>query len=169
MASRRGPLGVLMGYSGVALTVAGALVGILIGIAVFTFGFAGGWAYLGNDPATCNQCHAMNEQYNGWLKGSHKNVATCNDCHSPHDDLIAKYVNKADNGFWHALKFTTRDYPENIKIREMNREITQHACLYCHGNLVEEIEGTRQFATTVGGHSTKIDCLQCHANVGHKR
>ncbi len=166
---RTGLMGILRSYSGIAITIAGALVGILLGIAVFTFGYAGGWAYFGNDPQTCNQCHAMNEQYNSWLKGSHTNVAGCNDCHSPHDNLINKYVNKADNGFWHALKFTTRDYPENIKIRDMNRQITQEACVYCHGGLVEEIEGTRTFATTVSGHSTRIDCLQCHAEVGHMR
>ena len=171
MAKQRKPgiMGILTSFSGIAITIAGGLVVILLGIAVFTFGYAGGWAYLGNDPQTCNQCHAMNEQYNGWLKGSHKNAATCNDCHSPHDNIIHKYVNKADNGFWHALKFTTRDYPENIKIREMNREITQEACLYCHGNLVDDISEPRKFATTVGAHSTRIDCLQCHAEVGHMR
>lgn len=161
--------GILMSYSGIAIGIAGGLVGILLGIAVFTFGYAGGWAYFGSDPQTCAQCHAMNEQYEGWLKGSHTNVATCNDCHSPHDNIVHKYVNKADNGFWHALKFTTRDYPENIKIRDVNRQVTQDACLYCHGSLVEEIEGTRAFATTVGGHPTRIDCLQCHAEVGHMR
>ena len=96
-------------------------------------------------------------------------IAGCNDCHSPHDSIVSKYVNKADNGFWHALKFTTRDYPENIKIRDMNRQITQDACIYCHGSLVEDISGTRSFASTVDGHSTRIDCLQCHSEVGHMR
>ncbi len=170
MASKsKGLLGILKSYSGIAIGIAGGLVGILLGIAVFTFGYAGGWAYFGNDPQTCNQCHAMNEQYNGWLKGSHTNVASCNDCHSPHDNIINKYVNKADNGFWHALKFTTGDYPENIKIREMNRQITQDSCVYCHGGLVENVSGTRTFAAEVDGHSTRINCLQCHAEVGHMR
>ncbi|HHU38861.1 MAG TPA: cytochrome c nitrite reductase small subunit [Propionibacterium sp.] len=165
----KGLLGILKSYSGVAIGIAGGLVGILLGIAVFTFGYAGGWAYFGNDPQTCNQCHAMNEQYDGWLKGSHTNVAGCNDCHSPHDNIISKYVNKADNGFWHALKFTTRQYPENIKIRDMNRQVTQDACIYCHGGLVEGVSSTRTFSDSVNGHSTRIDCLQCHAEVGHMR
>ncbi len=151
------------GVRGVFLMIAGGLMGVLFGVALFTFGYAGGWAYFGNDPQTCNQCHAMNEQYNAWEKGSHKNVAGCNDCHSPHDNIIHKYVNKADNGFWHAFKFTTGDYPENIKIREMNREITQEACLSCHANLVSEITSTRV------GHTNQVDCLQCHSNVGHMR
>ena len=147
------------GWVGVTLA---ALIGIIVGVGIFTMYYAGFTSYFGNDPATCNQCHAMNEQYNSWLKGSHKGVATCNDCHSPHDNIVYKYVNKADNGFWHALKFTTRDYPENIKIREVNRQITEEACLYCHGSLVSEIEGTRT-------HDNAINCLQCHSNVGHLR
>ncbi len=152
------------GIKATFLVIAGGLVGILFGIAIFTFGYAGGWAYFGSDPATCNQCHAMNEQYNSWAKGSHKAVAGCNDCHAPHDNLVHKYLNKADNGFWHALKFTTGAYPENIRIREVNREITRESCLHCHGNLVKDIEEPRM--TT---HNNQIDCLQCHADVGHMR
>lgn len=152
----------IRGVRGIFVVIVAGLVGILLGVAVFTFGYAGGAAYFGSDPQTCNQCHAMNEQYNSWLKGSHRYVATCNDCHSPHDNLVYKYVNKADNGFWHALKFTTRDYPENIRIREVNRQITEEACLYCHGSLVSDIEGTRT-------HDNAINCLQCHSNVGHLR
>ena len=40
----------------------------------------------------------MNEQYDGWIKSSHRSVAVCNDCHVPHN-LIAKYATKGSNGF----------------------------------------------------------------------
>lgn len=159
----------LRGIPGIALLVAGTLMGVLIGLALFTFGYAGGFNYFGNNPATCNQCHAMNEEYNSWLSGPHHHAATCNDCHSPHDNVVHKYVSKADNGFWHGLKFTTGDYPENIKIREVNREITQNACLYCHSDMVGDMSVTRVSATTVGSHPGTIDCLHCHSNVGHLR
>lgn len=142
--------------------VVAGLFGILFGIALFTFGYAGGAAYFGSEPETCAQCHAMSEQYTAWSKGSHKNVAGCNDCHAPHDNIVNKYLNKAENGFWHSFKFTTGDYPQNIKIRDHNREITEHACLYCHENLVQDIEGARP-------HDQGISCLQCHSDVGHKR
>ncbi len=168
-APKQGRLAWVGGVPGVAWMIAGGLVGVLFGIALFTFGFAGGWNYFGNDPAACNQCHAMNEQYNAWSRGSHRYVATCNDCHSPHDNIVHKYINKADNGFWHAVKFTNGDYPDNIKIRQMNRDITQDACLYCHGSMVETIEGPRTLAAGEGAHTTTIDCLQCHSNVGHMR
>ncbi|MDN5570055.1 MAG: cytochrome c nitrite reductase small subunit [Propionibacteriaceae bacterium] len=147
------------------LPLVGGLLGVLVGILVFTFGYAGGMAYFGHDPAACLQCHAMAENYNSWQAGSHHNVATCQDCHSPHNDPVAWLISEADNGFWHSLKFTTGMYPENIKIRDHNRVMTQEACLECHAAVTDDIRMTRLGAS----HSDQIDCLQCHANVGHER
>jgi cytochrome c nitrite reductase small subunit len=42
----------------------------------------------------------MHEQYDGWIKSSHRSVAVCNDCHVPHD-VVREYATKARNGFWH--------------------------------------------------------------------
>ncbi len=145
------------------LTLVAALFGILFAVGIFTFGYAGGLNYFGHDPKACNQCHSMREHYEGWQKGSHHNVATCQDCHAPHGDFVAWAINEADNGFWHSLKFTTGQYPENIKIRDHNREITEAACLHCHENMVGTIEGTRR------DEDQKISCVQCHSQVGHKR
>lgn len=150
------------GMAGVVYSTLALLIGSVLGLGVFTFGYANGFAYFGSDPATCAQCHAMDEQYTAWMKGSHANVATCNDCHSPHDNLVYKYINKADNGFWHALKFTTEDYPENIEIREVNRRVTESACLYCHDDLVHSINSTRPA-------DGQVSCIQCHSDVGHMR
>lgn len=150
-----------IGMKGLVYSALAIAVGSLIGLGVFTFGYANGFAYFGSDPKTCANCHAMNGQYAGWLKGSHKNVAGCNDCHAPHDNIVAKYANKAENGFWHSLKFTTQDYPINIQIRPHNKQVTEDACLYCHGNLTSGIQSTR--------HSSdqKISCIRCHSDVGH--
>lgn len=149
------------GWTGVALA---ALLGAVIGVGGFTVYYAGTLDYLGDDPATCANCHAMNEQYEGWLKGSHHDVATCNSCHAPHDSIVNKYVNKADNGFWHALKFTFNNYPENIQIREHNKEIVEDACIYCHGNLVDQ-------ANSSSAHKSDqtMSCIRCHDGVGHER
>ena len=59
------------------------LVGIPVGIGAFTFVYAKGFSYLSTDPRACVNCHVMNEQYDGWIKSSHRSVATCNDCHAP--------------------------------------------------------------------------------------
>lgn len=151
-----------IGMRGLVYSTLATVIGALLGLGVFTFGYANGASYFGSDPKTCANCHAMNEQYEGWTKSSHQNVAGCNDCHAPHDNVILKYASKAENGFWHSLKFTTGDYPENIQIRDINRKVTESACLYCHEEFVSTVEMTRP-------HDQKISCLQCHSEVGHMR
>jgi cytochrome c nitrite reductase small subunit len=94
-------------------TIQGILVGVAIGIAVgvgvYTFAYARGWSYLTDDPAACANGHVMREQFDGWLKSSHRAVATCNHCHTP-VNFIGKYATKASNGFWHSFFFTTGGY-----------------------------------------------------------
>ena len=67
---------------------------------------------------------------------------------------------KAENGFWHGLKFTTGWYPENIEIRESNRAVTNEACLHCHGDLTSDMRMT--------AGDTQVNCTRCHTDVGHK-
>ena len=148
------------GWKGIVLA---ALVGAVIGVGAMTLQAAGFTNYFGNDPQTCNSCHAMNEQYNAYVRGSHANVATCNDCHAPHENLVAKYINKAENGFMHSLKFTVGNYPENIKIRPHNQEVVEHACRYCHADLVDQVN--HGFLE----RNEKMSCVKCHDGVGHAR
>lgn len=152
--------GTFTGWSGILLA---GLLGAVLGVGGFTAYYAGITSYFHDDPKACVSCHAMNEQYEGWLKGPHHDVATCNSCHAPHDNLAHKYLNKADNGFWHSLKFTFGNYPENIQIRDGNREITEAACLHCHGDLVDQ-------ASSSSAHKGEtVSCIRCHDGVGHKR
>jgi cytochrome c nitrite reductase small subunit len=102
----------------------------------------------------------MNEQYDGWLKGSHRSVAVCNDCHVPHD-FIGKYYTKARNGFWHSFYFTTQSFHEPIQITAGSRRITEAACRQCHGDVVQAM-GTPSHAG-----SDEIACIRCHGSVGH--
>ncbi|CAE7468294.1 nrfA [Symbiodinium microadriaticum] len=140
------------------LTVAvAAMFGVFGGLGFFTFGYGEGYAYLGNDPASCANCHVMQEFYDSWLKSSHHNVAVCNDCHTPHDSIVAKYLTKADNGFFHSLAFTTGDFKDPIQIKARNSRVVQHACLDCHKNLVNHLLPTED-----GGDM--ISCVHCHAS-----
>ena len=82
---------------------------------------------------------------------------------APHNDIVYKYINKADNGFWHALKFTFQNYPENIKIRDHNREIVEAACIDCHGDYVDQAKNSSEHK------GERMSCLRCHDGVGHKR
>lgn len=140
----------------------GTLIGLTIGIGVYTFVYAKGASYMTNDPAACANCHIMQDQYDGWLNGAHRSVAVCNDCHTP-PGLIPKYVTKASNGFWHSYAFTTGDFHEPIRIKERNRRVTEKACRKCHEAMVQSIEGPE------GPHRAdqQINCLRCHSDVGH--
>ncbi len=134
--------------------------GAALGLGLFTFSYAEGLAYLSNDPNACANCHIMNEQYDGWLKGSHHAVATCNDCHVP-VDFVGKYMTKASNGYHHSKGFTLQDFHEPIMIKPHNAQIVQGNCLRCHGDLVHEI---------LAGSKTAEDavrCIHCHQGVGH--
>ncbi len=141
-----------------ALGVA-AVLGVLGGVGAFTFGYGDGTAYLTNNPASCANCHVMQDHYDSWVKSSHKDVATCNDCHLPHD-FLGKWVTKADNGFFHSLAFTTNDFHEPIQIKPRNRRVTQNACLHCHGDFVHEMRPAKH-----GGEMQL--CVHCHRDVGH--
>lgn len=134
--------------------------GAALGLGLFTFDYAEGLSYLSNDPAACANCHIMNEQYDGWLKSSHKGVATCNDCHTPHN-LVGKYVAKGLNGYNHSKAFTLQNFHEPIMITQRNAQILQDNCVRCHGEFVHEI---------VAGSTTAADavqCVHCHRHVGH--
>lgn len=134
--------------------------GILGGLAGYTFYRAEGASYLSNDPKACVNCHIMRDQYDGWQKASHHVVATCNDCHIPHE-FVRKYAAKLENGFWHSKGFTLEDFPEPIRITARNRAILQENCVACHTELVSQI------ATHAGNDQQALDCLRCHASVGH--
>lgn len=134
------------------------IIGAIIGLGSYTFAYAEGASYFSNDPAACVNCHVMQEVYDGWNHGSHKAVAGCNDCHTPHT-FPAKYVIKGINGWNHSVAFTTGDFPETIRITDLNRQVAYDNCLYCHGELVTAISHEDS--------DTPTDCLTCHNGVGH--
>lgn len=134
------------------------MIGLFIGLGSYTFYYARGYSYLSDNPEACVNCHIMREQFNGWVKSSHKDFATCNSCHVPHD-LIGKYATKAENGFWHSWYFTFQNFHEPIQMREKSRVIVQENCLGCHG----------QFVSSIANHAgaDDVNCIQCHRGVGH--
>ena len=147
------------------LTLQGVLLGLVVGAAIgigaYTFAYAKGWSYMTDDPAACANCHVMREQFDGWLKSSHRAVATCNSCHTP-AGFVGKYKTKATNGFWHSFYFTTGLFEDNIQIKQHSLDIVEQSCRKCHEEITEAIEGAH--AT---GKSEQLGCLRCHRSVGH--
>lgn len=141
------------------LAILACLLGLLLGVGSFTFIYGKGYSYLLDDPKACVNCHIMRDQYDSWSRSSHHHVATCNDCHTP-QNIYMKYINKADNGFWHGLKFTTGNFNDPIRIRKHNFDITMKACFRCHGGLMES---TLHSEALSEGKS----CVNCHRNIGH--
>jgi cytochrome c nitrite reductase small subunit len=136
------------------------LVGVLIGLGMYTFWYAEGASYFSSDPRSCVNCHVMREHYDSWQKTSHHAVVTCVDCHLPYGGL-AKWTAKAENGFWHSLRFTLQDFHEPIRIHKRNARILQDDCVKCHEGLVGDLVHHGSFA------DESNTCVRCHASVGH--
>lgn len=140
------------------LSLAG-IIGILSGLSLFTFSYARGTSYFSDDPQACMNCHVMRDQFTAWERSSHANVATCNDCHTPHT-FLEKWIIKALNGFNHSVAFTLDNFAEPIRIHQLNAEVAQENCLYCHQSLVEQIYDPHGDPATL--------CVSCHGSVGHR-
>jgi cytochrome c nitrite reductase small subunit len=138
------------------------LIGTAVGSGVFAVNYSEAVSYLGNDPATCTNCHVMQGHFDAWEQGSHATVATCNDCHLPHDSVIDKYLVKAEDGVLHASAFTFQTYPENIVIRDKSLAVTEASCIYCHGSMTDSMMYTLK-------DNESISCVRCHSGVGHSK
>src|SRR5262245_790340 len=133
--------------------------GATAGLGSYTFVYAKGGSYFGNDPSACANCHIMGDHLDGWVKSSHRSVATCNDCHTP-AGLVPKYFTKAEHGFFHSLAFTTGEFHDPIQIKGRSLRVTESACRKCHQDIVHDMEAVKVYATP-------ISCVRCHADVGH--
>ena len=141
----------------VPLALTAAAGGLALGVGTFAFYYAKGSSYLGNDPATCANCHVMQGHYDAWVAGPHHQAATCNDCHTPASP-VAKYMVKATNGYHHSMAFTLGGFPDVIRARPESLEVVEANSRYCHADLVDSMPG--------GG---AVSCIRCHASVGHQR
>ncbi|HVT44924.1 MAG TPA: cytochrome c nitrite reductase small subunit [Thermoanaerobaculia bacterium] len=143
------------------LLITAAVAGAAGGVGGYTFVYARGASYLTNDPSACANCHIMSDHYAAWVKSSHRTAAVCNDCHTP-PGLVPKYMTKASNGFWHSLGFTTGRFPDPLRIKPVNLEVTEKACRACHQEIVRQIDSRP-------GHrpADRLSCIKCHSEVGH--
>jgi len=138
-----------------------ASLGVLLGLGLYTFRYAEGFSYFSNRPEACANCHVMRDYLDAWQKSPHHTGAACNDCHVPHS-LFFKLATKAENGWRHSMMFTLQTYPEHLRITRNNAARLEHNCIRCHEELTSEIR-----LAAHGGGEAGIDCVRCHAGVGH--
>jgi cytochrome c nitrite reductase small subunit len=150
-------VGVRRAYT--AYLALGISLGLAMGVGGYVFIYAKGGSYLTDNPAACANCHVMSQQYDGWVKSSHRAVAVCNDCHTP-PSFVRKYQVKAANGFWHSFAFTSGRYEDNLTIKPHNREVAEETCRHCHQAVVLAMDGPHLGAPTQS-------CIRCHGAVGH--
>jgi cytochrome c nitrite reductase small subunit len=116
-------------------------------------------AYLGHEPATCNNCHVMDSQYENWFHAPHAEWAECADCHIPHSNLAAYYFYKGKSGMKDVFSFVTKSYSVAIRANAETKKIVQENCIRCHSDTVESIMlGTQPF---------ERNCWECHRDVAH--
>src|SRR5438876_1057227 len=139
------------------------LLGIPLGVGLFTFRYAEGLSYFSTDPRACANCHIMQDQYDSWSKSGHHHVAGCIDCHLPHA-TVPKYLAKGLNGWNHSSAFTLQNFHEPIRIGPRNAEILQESCLRCHSDFVHDIVAIQSPSEDP---KESVSCVHCHKGVGH--
>ena len=118
--------------------LATGIAALLLALGIF------GWvtnapSYLGHEPATCNNCHVMDAQYEGWFHAAHSNYTVCTDCHLPHQNIASYYLYKGYSGMRDVISFTLKIYPAAIRATQQTDEIVQANCIRCHRDTVENI------------------------------
>src|SRR5689334_2583271 len=108
-------------------------VALALGLATFTMVEGRAFSYLSTRSEACAKCHIMQNEYDGWQRGSHAAVAGCSDCHIPHA-FVDKYVAKMKNGWHHSRAFTTGDFAEPIRISRPNATALEANCRRCHAD-----------------------------------
>ncbi len=144
------------------------ITGILTGLLFYSVYISKAFSYLGDDPATCVNCHIMAPQYATWYHSSHREKTNCNDCHVPHNNLFSKYFFKAKDGIRHATIFTLRREPQVIFIKEPGSRVVQKNCIRCHSELLID---SRLMTVNRNIKDERINrkCTECHRETPHGR
>lgn len=144
------------------------LVGMLVGLIIYTLKISNAASYLSDSPQTCVNCHVMYPEYATWERGSHGRVATCNDCHVPQNNVVRKYLFKASDGLRHATMFTFRMEPQVIMIKDAGKAVVQENCIRCHSNYLHPIALRSIDAKSIYEESERV-CWDCHRETPHGR
>jgi len=144
------------------------LLGVFVGLVLFTLHAGRARSYLSDEPSACVNCHVMAPYYATWQNGSHGRFTVCNDCHVPQDNVIEKYLFKASDGLRHSFMFTFRLEPQVIRIHEAGRDAVQRNCIRCHSEQIHPISVRAITAQAIQEHGEGY-CWDCHRETPHGR
>ncbi|MDR0996052.1 MAG: cytochrome c nitrite reductase small subunit [Zoogloeaceae bacterium] len=144
-------------------------IGIGLGLGVYTTYMSRALSYLGNDPATCVNCHVMTPAYAAWSRSSHRPWTTCKDCHVPQNNLLAGYWFEAMDGIYHGAVFTMRDESPAPRPRPASWKVIMDNCVRCHTQLNTALVKTGRAKFSDIEHGRQKPCWDCHRNTPHGR
>lgn len=144
------------------------LLGIFVGLGLFTIYLSKAPTYLSDDPKTCMNCHIMAPQYASWSHSSHRQYTNCMDCHVPHNNLVNKYYFKAKDGLRHSSMFALRLEPQVIFIKDKGKEVVHNNCIRCHQHLLTD-ERMKQQSEMYMSLREGRSCVECHQHTPHGR
>jgi cytochrome c nitrite reductase small subunit len=145
------------------------LAGMLTGLGLHIIHISNAFSYLSDRPGACINCHVMRTAYASWQHGSHGRGLVCNDCHVPHDNILKKYLFKAQDGLRHAFVFTFHLEPQVIRIKQAGRRVVQANCLRCHEKQVNPIAMRHTRRIEDNPNLTDRVCWHCHRETPHGR
>jgi cytochrome c nitrite reductase small subunit len=144
------------------------LIGVFVGVVLFTLHIGRATSYLSDKPEACVNCHVMAPHFATWQNSSHGRFTVCNDCHVPQDNIFAKYFFKASDGLRHSYMFIFRLEPQVIRIHEAGRNAVQQNCIRCHSNQIHPISVRAISMQSIQEHGEGY-CWDCHRETPHGR
>ncbi|MDR2015695.1 MAG: cytochrome c nitrite reductase small subunit [Azoarcus sp.] len=147
--------------------------GVAVGLGLYNVYVARVFSYLGDDPATCVNCHIMSVSYQSWSKSSHSKWTNCKDCHVPQHNKLAALLFEAQDGLHHAAVFLMKKEPAAPRPRPAATKVIQDNCVRCHTPLTTEFvkagKATHDGILVKDGHQQEKACWDCHRHVPHGR
>ncbi len=145
------------------------MLGIFVGLGFQVLYVSNAISYASDKPEACINCHVMNSYFATWERGSHGRFTVCNDCHVPHDNVISKYLFKAQDGLRHSFMFTFRLEPQVIRIKDAGKKAVQANCIRCHDNVIHPISNRGYDQGNRSIDMEGVYCWSCHREVPHGR
>ncbi len=141
--------------------------GVLCGGAALFLHLLRAHTYLGDEPASCVNCHIMAPYYATWFHSSHSRDATCNDCHVPADNPLKKWAFKGKDGMRHVSAFLVGGEPFVMQAHEESSRVIMDNCIRCHTQLNTEFVSTGKMDYMTARSGEGKACWDCHRDVPH--